>query len=75
MKIVRARWRDAVAISAWTVFEAPPQPDLVETVGYLVNETPEHVIIAATISDGEYNAAMQILRVNLVGDVEDITTR
>ena len=38
------------------------EPQVCVTVGFLVAEDDHHVLIAATISDDEYTAGMQIPR-------------
>jgi hypothetical protein len=62
MKLVRVTWLDAMAIAEWTKQGSEIAPQRCETVGYLVGEDDGHVIVAATISGDEYNAAIQIPR-------------
>ena len=62
MKIVRVTWHDALAVACWTKAAHPMEPQVCVTVGFLVAEDDHHVLIAATISDDEYTAGMQIPR-------------
>lgn len=61
-KLVRVLWSDACAISAWTKIGDAVTPDPCTTEGRLVEETPDHIIVASTISGDEYNAAMKLKR-------------
>lgn len=72
MKLVRVTWKDAVGIGQWTDIDGAAEPDHVETIGYLVRDTPDHITIAATVSDDQFNAGMQIPRRMLVGDPVEI---
>lgn len=62
MKIVHVVWLDALSIAEWTKRGSEIVPQRCETVGYLVEENSGHVIVAATVSEDEYNAAQQIPR-------------
>jgi len=62
MKIVRVTWNDALAVACWTKHVEPMAAQVCVTVGFLVAEDDHHVLIAATISDDEYTAGMQIPR-------------
>ena len=62
MRLVRVIWLDALSIAEWTKQGSEIVPQRCETVGHLVEERDGHVIVAATISGDEYNAAQQIPR-------------
>ena len=62
MKIVRVTWHDALAVAIWSKHSEPMAAQVCTTVGFLVSEDDHHVLIAATISDDEYTAGMQIPR-------------
>jgi len=62
MKIVRVTWNDALAVACWTKHVEPMAAQVCVTVGFLVAEDDQHVMVAATVSDDEYIAAMQIPR-------------
>lgn len=62
MKIVRITWHDALAVAVWTKNDEPMEDQVCVTIGFLVSENERHVRIAATISDDEHIAAMQIPR-------------
>ncbi len=62
MKLVRVVWLDALAIAEWTKIGAAIEPQRCITVGYLVVEANDHVTVAATVSEDEYNSAMHIPR-------------
>lgn len=60
MKIVRVIWYDALAVAVWTKCAEPMVPQICITIGFLVLEDDHYVRIAATVSDDECIAAMQI---------------
>ena len=62
MKIVRVTWNDALAVAMWCKHSEPMAAQVCTTVGFLVAEDDAHVMIAATVSEDEYNAAQQIPR-------------
>ena len=62
MKIVRVTWWDALAVACWQKTSEPMAPQVCVTVGFLVAEDADHVMIAATVSEDECVAAMQIPR-------------
>jgi hypothetical protein len=62
MKIVRVTWWDALAVACWQKTSEPMAAQVCITVGFLVAEDADHVMIAATVSDDECVAAMQIPR-------------
>ena len=62
MKIVRVTWWDALAVACWQKTSEPMAPQVCVTVGFLVAEDADHVMVAATVSDDECVAAMQIPR-------------
>lgn len=70
MKIVLVTWHDALAIAAWSKCDEPMEPQVCTTIGFLVSEDSHHVRVAATVSDDEYNAAMQIPKGMVVQIIE-----
>lgn len=62
MKIVRVTWWDALAVACWQKTSEPMAAQVCVTVGFLVAEDADHVMVAATVSDDECVAAMQIPR-------------
>jgi hypothetical protein len=60
MKIVHVTWHDALAVACWTKCDEPMEPQVCTTIGYLVSEDDRHIRIAATVSDDEFIAAIQI---------------
>jgi hypothetical protein len=62
MKIVRVTWHDALAVAMWYKHSEPMAAQVCVTVGFLVAEDDQHVMVAATVSDDEFIAAMQIPR-------------
>lgn len=62
MKIVRVTWWDALAVACWQKTSEPMAAQVCTTVGFLVAEDADHVMVAATVSDDECVAAMQIPR-------------
>lgn len=62
MKIVCVEWHDALAVAVWFKHTEPMQAQVCTTVGFLVAEDADHLMIAATVSEDECVAAMQIPR-------------
>lgn len=60
MKIVLVTWHDALAVAMWTKCDEPMEPQVCTAVGYLVSEDDRHIRVAATVSDDEFIAAIQI---------------
>jgi hypothetical protein len=71
MRFVEVHWRDAVAIAKWKAVGEPPEGEMAVTRGWLVVNEPDVICLAATLSDDEYNAAQQIPRGMIVGEIED----
>lgn len=71
MKIVRVTWWDALAVAMWCKHNEPMAAQVCVTVGFLVAEDADHVMIAATVSDDEYIAAQQIPRA-LIRQMDEI---
>lgn len=61
-RIVRVTWRDPCAISAWTKVGTPSEPEICISIGFLVEDWPDYVVVASTVGADEYNAAMRIER-------------
>jgi hypothetical protein len=57
--LVGVVWDDAEVDSGWDKVEEPTE-SLVLTVGYLVKKTRAHLVIAASITTGEYNTNQRI---------------
>lgn len=60
MKIVLVTWHDALAIAAWTKCDEQMEPQVCNSIGFLVSEDDRHVRVATTVSDDEFIAAIQI---------------
>lgn len=60
MRIVRVKWLDALAVAGWTHVEEPLARQECVTVGFLVAEDADHVMIAGTYGEGYYNGAMMV---------------
>lgn len=75
MRVVRVTWLDALAIAEWTPRGGEVLPQRCVTVGHLVEDTHDHVVVAATVSENEYNSAMQIPRtmIETMTDVKEAT--
>lgn len=71
MKIYRVTWWDALAVAMWCKREEPMEAQVCVTVGFLVAEDDAHIMLAATVSDDEYIAAMQIPRA-LIRQMDEI---
>lgn len=59
-KLIEVTWDDAQTDDGWG--EAPEvlEPALVTTVGFLVRETKEHLLIASSYDDKHTNGRIQI---------------
>jgi hypothetical protein len=55
-------WDDAAVETGWIDPSIALQNQLVTTVGFLVNESEKHILIASTYSDDHVNATIQIPR-------------
>ncbi len=53
-------WDDAAVETGWIDPSVALQNQLVTTVGFLVNESDRHLLIASTYSDDHVNATIQI---------------
>lgn len=73
MKIVRVTWNDALAVAMWCKHSEPMAAQVCVTVGFLVAEDDQHVMVAATVSDDEYIAAQQIPRA-MIQQMSEIET-
>ena len=71
MKIYRVTWDDALAVAVWCKRDEPMERQTCVTVGFLVAEDDAHIMLAATVSDDEYIAAMQIPRA-LIRQMDEI---
>ena len=57
--IIYCEWKDACAYSGWDS-EENYNLCLIKSVGFLVKETKEKIVLAVSKSDGEFNAVMVI---------------
>lgn len=75
MRIVRVIWLDALAIAEWTTRGEPVLRQQCETVGFLVEDTRDHVVIATTVSEDQFNGAMQIPKsmIEVMVDIREAT--
>ena len=53
-------WDDAAVETGWVDPSIALQNQLVTTIGFLVNESEKHLLIASTYSDAHVNATIQI---------------
>ena len=60
--LVEVIWDDAAVETGWIDPSIALQNQLVITVGFLVNESERHILIASTYSDDHVNATIQIPR-------------
>lgn len=62
--MVEVTWDDAAGLkNGWLFKEEKPVPQLALSVGFLIVDTPDHIIIAAdTDADGGHNGRTQIPR-------------
>lgn len=60
--LVEIKWDDAVTDTGWQhADEIEPSNEVAITIGFLVKETPKHVVVASTIdADGSTNGRIQI---------------
>lgn len=60
--LVEIKWDDAVTDVGWMdAAEIEPSNEVATTIGFVVKETPKHVVIASTIdADGSTNGRIQI---------------
>ncbi len=69
-KIVRIKWIDSSTYSEWYNFEEIEslfkEDNSVESIGYLVFENKEWVIIAQNIDDGSCSAITKILKKSII---------
>lgn len=59
-RLVEVIWDDAAVETGWVDPSIALQNQLVTTVGFLVNESDKHMLIASTYSDQHVNATIQI---------------
>ena len=57
--LVCVTWDDAEVDSGWDKV-AEPKEALVLTVGFMMKKTKKHIVIAASITAGEYNTNQRI---------------
>lgn len=60
MKILYVEWVDAVANTGWDTAENADPVHRCKTIGFLIKEDKESMVIASTISEKESNARMTI---------------
>lgn len=62
--LVEVVWDDASALKhGWTIKNDIPEPQLAISVGFLIREAPDHIVIAQdTDGEGSHNGRTQIPR-------------
>ena len=53
--LVMVSWRDAASNASWVEMDELPVPVNVQTVGYLVLEKPDYIVVCGTYSDHEHS--------------------
>ena len=68
MDRVYLKWIDPAISSGWEPFDKYDKPQFIpcETLGFLVKETPEYLVIAFTISDDCANGVLVLPRPALI---------
>lgn len=62
-ELVEIIWDDAANLPAdWSPADEKPVAQLVKTVGFLVNQTEQHIVIASTTDGAWVNGRFQIPR-------------
>lgn len=51
VKLVRIEWKDSSVLPGWRGANSPNAPGLVTSVGYVIEETPEHITLTTSISN------------------------
>lgn len=65
--IVRITWDDASTNNGWMDFPpAPLTPEVVITVGFLIQEDDCYIQVAHTVSDSQFNGYIQIPKDNII---------
>lgn len=59
-KLIEVVWDDSITDSGWEATPENLEPSLAVTVGFLVRETQEHILIASTYDEDHTNARLQI---------------
>lgn len=60
--LVHIVWDDAAVLGEGWKDSFDPKPQLVDTVGFLIKETEDHVVVASTVSLDEHTGHFQIPR-------------
>lgn len=58
--IVRVRWRDPTGYEDWRYADDPTPVFTVHTLGYLLRNDDEQVVIAASVSDEQFGSSIAI---------------
>lgn len=76
MKIVRVKWVDAFSTDAWTDFEDLSTDSMIATtVGFLVKELPNLLIVASTVSRDRQACCTMHIPKGWIMEREDIGER
>jgi hypothetical protein len=58
--LIEVQWDDAVSDVGWESIPDKLEKSIATTVGFLVRETKDHLLIASTYDDNHTNARIQI---------------
>jgi len=70
--LIEITWDDAATDSGWEDVPKKLEPSLAMTVGFLVRETKDHILVASTYDDNHTNARIQIPK-KLIKSRKEIT--
>lgn len=59
-KLVEITWDDASTDDGWAAAPENLEPQLATTVGFVVRETKDHILIASTYDENHTNGRIQI---------------
>lgn len=73
MKIRKIRWRDSRMYIAQVGNQEPFDVTVIESVGFVLEDTPDHVTLAGDMVDTEFRRVIVIPRENIIGSHEKTT--
>lgn len=67
IKVEQITWLDHYSAAGWQdVIDKIPVDYVVNSVGFVINETPKYVVLAQSVSDSNsYAELMHILKINI----------
>ncbi len=74
MKIVKVKWQDSATYREWyqyTELDLIAHPKEIESIGYLVKETGEFIILATNVDEHSCSAITQIPR-KCISNLEEL---